>query len=111
MFPAADPSTTVSSATFYLLLPSAQHGELLTQNLINNILTIKNGFCQFFSCASADVENLMKNLYVDFLVQKILTKSKIKKFWPHSFTTCRTPLYCTHIVMLNEAVAHVSPCF
>ena len=75
------------------------------------MLIIKNGFCQFFSFASADFENLMKNLYVGFMVQEILAKSKIKEFWPHSFTTCRTPLYYTHIVMLNEAVAHISRCF
>ena len=72
---------------------------------------MKNGFCQFFSFACADFENLMKNLYVDFLVQKILAKSKIKEFWSHSFTTCRTPLCYTNIVMLDEAVAQVSPCF
>ena len=72
------------------------------------MLTIKNGFCQFSSFASADFENLMKNLYVDFLLQKMFAKPKIKEFWPHSFTTCRTPLYDNHIVMLNEAADHIS---
>ena len=75
------------------------------------MLTIKKLFCQFFSFASADFENLMKNICMDFLVQKILAKSKIKEFWPHSFTTFRSPLYYNHIVMLNEAVARISPCF
>ena len=75
------------------------------------MLTIKKGFCQFLDFASADFENRMKNLSADFVVQKILAKSKIKEFWPHSFKTCRTPLYHTNIIILNEAVAHVSLCF
>ena len=84
---------------------------MLIQNLISNILTIKNGSFQFFSFAGADFENLMKNLCVNFLGQKKSVKSKIKEFWPHSFTTCRTT-YCNHIVLLNEVhVAHVSPYF
>ena len=51
---------------------------------------------QSFSFAGGDYENLMKNLCVNFLGQKILAKSKVKEFWPHSFTACRTPLYYTH---------------
>ena len=71
------------------------------------MLTIKNGSSQFFSFTGADFENLC----VNFFQQKILAKSKIKEFWPHSFTTFRSPLYYNHIVMLNEAVARISPCF
>ena len=59
-------------------------------------------------------ENLCMNmnLKMNFFQQKALAKSKIKEFWPHSFTTCRTALYYTHIVLLNEVhVAHVSSSF